>query len=385
VSAATPGSAAPIRTPDEPLVIGLMYPEDYEARPRQELDDDVAALRAIDPAIEIIEVRYVDSTELRTQRGSSPGADLRHLSPPLTPAQRDAFSRVVVALTLDLPFDVATVAPNLRWVQGLGAGVSQLLSAGLREAGIRLTSAAGVNGVSISEFVVARLLQIWKRLPEIDALQGQHLWQPAYGREVAGSTLGLVGLGGIGRQVARRGHGLGMNVLACRRTATTGSTDPDVDAVFPTEKLHEMLGRCDAVVAAVPESAETVGLFGAAEFAAMRPGSIFVNVGRGSAVDEEALVAALGSGHMRAAVIDVVVAEPLAEDSPLWEVPNLYISSHCSTSPDRFFSNLYTLFRENVRRYIDGSPLINEMDTEIGTGIATSIGTNPDTNPDSRT
>ena len=267
-------------TKQGPLVIGLMYPEDYEARPCQELDDDLAELRAIDPAIEITEIRFVDSYELRTQRGASPGADLRHLSPPLTPAQREVFSRVEVVLTLDLPFDVATVAPNLRWVQGLGAGVSQLLSAGLGEAGIRLTSAAGVNGVSISEFVVARLLQIWKRLPEIDAHQGRHLWQPAYGKEVAGSTLGVVGLGGIGRQVARRGHGLGMNVVACRRSATPGSSDPDVDVVFAPEQLHEMLSRSDAVVAAVPETAETVGLFGSAEFAAMRPGSIFVNVGR---------------------------------------------------------------------------------------------------------
>jgi phosphoglycerate dehydrogenase-like enzyme len=367
VSAATAGSAAEGVTSAVPLVIGVMYPEDYEARARRELDDDLAALRAIDPAIEVIEVRYVDSTEVRTQRGSSPGADLRHLVTPLTSAQRAAFSRIVVALTLDLPFDVGTVAPNLRWVQGLGAGVSQLLSAGLHDAGIRLTSAAGVNGVSISEFVVARLLQIWKRLPEIDEHQGRHLWQPVYGREVAGSTLGVVGLGGIGRQVARRGHGLGMSVLACRRSATPGSTDPDVDEVFTPENLHELLGRSDAVVAAVPESAETIGLFGAAEFAAMRPGSIFVNVGRGSAVDEEALIEALGAGHLRAAVIDVVVAEPLPADSPLWDVPNLYISSHCSTSPDRFFSNLYALFRENVRRYIDGSPLINEMDTAIGT------------------
>jgi phosphoglycerate dehydrogenase-like enzyme len=353
-----------------PLVIGVMYPDEYEVRPRRELDDDLAALRAIHPAVEIIEVRYVDSTELRTQRGSSPGADLRHLATPLTPAQREAFGRITVALAMDLPFDVATWAPNLRWVQGLGAGVSQLLSAGLHEAGIRLTSAAGVNGVSISEFVMARLLQVWKRLPEIDAHQGRHLWEPAYGREVAGSTLGVVGLGGIGRQVARRGHGLAMNVLACRRSATPGSTDPDVDEVYTPEKLHEMLGRSDAVVAAVPESAETVGLFGPAEFAAMRPGSIFVNVGRGSAVDEDALVGALGSGHLRAAIIDVVVAEPLAEDSPLWDVPNLSISAHCSTSPDRFFSNVYTLFGENVRRYIDGSPLINEMDTAIGTGIS---------------
>jgi phosphoglycerate dehydrogenase-like enzyme len=127
-------------------------------------------------------------------------------------------------------------------------------------------------------------------------------------------------------------------------------------------------------VAAVPETAETVGLFGPAEFAAMRPGSIFVNVGRGSAVDEDALVGALGSGQLRAAVIDVVVEEPLAGDSPLWEVPNLYISAHCSTSPDRFFANLHALFRDNVRRYIDGAPLVNETDTRIGTESDTGAG-----------
>ena len=374
MSAAPPEPTAPIDTRDGPLVVAIMYPEEYETRPRQELEDDLTALRAIDPAIEIIDVRYVDSYELRTRRGASPGADLRHLAPALTPAQHDAFSRVEVVLAQDLPFDVATVAPNLRWVQGLGAGVSQLLSAGLGDAGIRLTSAAGVNGVSISEFVIGRLLQIWKRLPEIDARQGRHLWDPVYGKEVAGSTLGVVGLGGIGRQVARRGHGLGMNVLACRRSATPGSTDPDVDALFPPEHLHEMLGRSDAVVAAVPETAETVGLFGPAEFAAMRPGSIFVNVGRGSAVDEDALVGALGSGQLRAAVIDVVVEEPLAEDSPLWDVPNLYISAHCSTSPDRFFANLHALFRDNVRRYIDGAPLVNETDTRIGTESETGAG-----------
>jgi phosphoglycerate dehydrogenase-like enzyme len=341
-----------------------MYPTEWEQRPRAELDEDLAALRAVDERIELVEVQYVESTDLRTQRGASPTADLRHLAPALTEVQRAAFGRVGVVLALDLPFDVASVASDLRWVQGIGAGVSQFLSAGLDEAGIRLTSAAGVNGVSISEFVMARLLQVWKRLPDIDRLQRGHNWEPAYGREVAGSTLGVIGLGGIGRQVARRGRGFGMKVLACRRTATSGSTDPDADGLFPPDQLHDLLGRCDAVVSAVPEYAGTVRLFGPAEFAAMRAGSIFVNVGRGSAVDENALVDALGSGHLRAAAIDVVAAEPLAADSPLWDVPNLYISSHCSTSPDRFWSNLYALLRENVRRYLDGDPLINESSTE---------------------
>jgi phosphoglycerate dehydrogenase-like enzyme len=359
----SPGSPHP---PDAPLVVGLMYPMEWEVRPRHELDEDLAALRAVDERIEVLEVQYLESTELRTQRGASPTADLRHLAPPLSAEQREAFARVHVVLALDIPYDVGPLAPHLRWIQGIGAGVSQFLSAGLDEAGIRLTSAAGVNGVSISEFVMARLLQIWKRLPEIDDLQTRHTWEPAYGMEVAGSTLGVIGLGGIGRQVARRGRGLGMKVVASRRTATVGSTDPDVDALFPADQLHDLLARCDAVVCAVPEEAGTVGLFGAAEFAAMRPGSIFVNVGRGSAVDGDALVHALGTGHLRAAAIDVVAAEPLPADSPLWDTPNLYISAHCSTSPDRFWSNLYALFSDNIRRYLDGGALVNESSTSPG-------------------
>src|SRR5262249_18588135 len=158
------------------LVIGVMYPAEWEARPRAALDADLDELTALDPRIEILDVRYVDPHDLRTRRGADPDADLRHPTPPLTDEQRDAFQRVDVVLTQDLPFDVPTLAPTLRWVQGMGAGVSQLLSAGLADGGIRLTSAAGVNAVSISEFVIGRLLQIWKRFPEIDQFQRRHEW-----------------------------------------------------------------------------------------------------------------------------------------------------------------------------------------------------------------
>jgi phosphoglycerate dehydrogenase-like enzyme len=125
------------------------------------------------------------------------------------------------------------------------------------------------------------------------------------------------------------------------------------------------LAVSDAVVAAVPESAATVGLFDAAAFAAMKPGALFVNVGRGSAVDEAALVDALATGSLGAAAIDVVADEPLADTSPLWDVPNLFISPHSATSPDRFWANLHELFRDNLTRYLTGAPLINLTDTTI--------------------
>jgi phosphoglycerate dehydrogenase-like enzyme len=344
-----------------PIVVGIMYPEEWELRPRAEFERDLAALKAVDTRIEILDVRYTESEELRTQRGAKPDEDYRQLCPEMTQQQRDAFARVEIVLAMDLPFDVATIAPNLRWVQGMGAGASQLLSAGLGPAGIRLTNAAGVNAVSIAEFVLARLLQQWKRLPEIDAMQRAHTWEPKYGKEVAGATLGIVGFGAIGRQVALRARAFGMEVLSTRASARHGDSDPDVDELFPADQLHNMLARCDAVVSSVPELATTRGLFGHVEFATMPKGSLFINVGRGSAVDERALADALRSGHLAGAAIDVASSEPLDESSELWEVPNLMISAHCATSSDNFWANLHALFRANVGRYISGESLKNQV------------------------
>lgn len=349
-----------------PVVVGIMYPPEWEARPQHEHTADIDTLAGIDSCLEVIHCGYVDPGDLRTQRGSSPDADLRHLAPPVTDEQREALARVEIVLTQDLPFDVGQLAPNLRWVQGMGAGVSQLLSAGLAEAGIRLTTAAGSNAVSISEFVVARLLQVWKRLPDIQQAQSEHRWYSAYGKEVAGSVIGIVGLGAIGREVARKARGLGMTVLASRRSAQPGQIDPDVDQLFGPGELHAMLAGCDAVVASVPETADTVDLFDRAAFAAMRSGAIFCNVGRGTAVVEDDLVDALSSGQLAAAALDVVHDEPLSSASPLWDVPKLYISGHSATSPDKFWSNMHALFRDNVVRYLDGEPLHNEVDARLG-------------------
>ncbi len=353
--------------PEHPsVVVGILYPTDWETRPRELLDADLSALASIDPRIEVLEARYLESSELRGRRGADPTGDFRSEAPELPSNVRDALARAEIVVAMDLPFDVGQLAPNLRWAQGMGAGVSQLASAGLADAGIRLTTAAGVNAVSISEFVLARLLQMWKRLPEIDALASQNKWEPTYGREVDGMTLGVAGLGAIGRQVARRARALGMTVLAQRRSARPGDTDPDVDELFGPGGLPELLRRSDAVVAALPETADTIDLFDAKLFAEMRAGSLFVNVGRGSAVVEPDLIEALESGHLTGAAIDVARTEPLPSDSPLWRAPNLLISPHSSTAPAKFWSNLHELFRDNVGRYLRGEPLRNEVDARVG-------------------
>lgn len=342
-------------------MLGLLYPPVWFG------DDDgfratVAAIEALDPRVEVVVETYETGQQLRTMRGTPEGAAAaRALVPELTDAQRAMFERVHAVVTIDLPFDVGVLAPNLSWVQGVGAGYAQLESAGLAEAGIRLTSAAGANAVAIAEFVIGRLLQERKRFRDLDERQRRHDWDPLYGTELAGTTVGLIGMGAIASAVASRLDAFGVRVLATRRSARPGDTAPHVAELFPTSALHEMLGRCDTVVAAVPETPETIRLMDAASFAAMRPGSFFVNVGRGTLVDEAALIDALARGHLRAAALDVASEEPLPPEHPLWDAPNLYLSFHCSSAPSALFVNLHRLVSDNLRRWLAGEPLVNEV------------------------
>jgi phosphoglycerate dehydrogenase-like enzyme len=363
VSGRPEGAVTRMRTPPGtgPVLLGLLYPTVW-------FGDDaavaatVAAIESIDPRIEVIVETYDEGQALRTMRGRPENVDAaRSTAPELTEAQREMFARVHGVIAIDLPFDVGKIAPNLAWVQGVGAGYAQLQSAGLAEAGIRLSSAAGANAVAIAEFVVGRLLQERKRFREIEEHQDRHDWQPLYGTELAGTTIGLIGYGAICAAVAKRLAAFEVNLLASRRSARPGDTAPFIDVLYPTDRLHEMLARCDTVIAAVPETSETIGLMDADAFAALPAGSFFVNVGRGTLVDERALIDALRSGHLRGAALDVASEEPLPPDNPLWDAPNLYLSYHCSAAPSALFANLHRLWAENVRSWLAGGPLVNEV------------------------
>jgi phosphoglycerate dehydrogenase-like enzyme len=340
------------------VVVAVMYPAQWDP-PADQLAAYLREVAAVSPRIRIVDERYADPGELRIQRGQNPDDDLRHLAPELTDRQRKALAEAEVVLTEDLPFDVVQLAPRLRWVQGVGAGVSQLISAGLPTSEVRLTTAAGVNALAISEFVLARILQIAKRFQEIDRLQVERVWLPKYGSQLAGRHLTVVGLGAIGRRVAGLGRAFGMTVTGVRRSAVVGESDPDVDQLLPPTELHTAVSAADYVVAAIPETAENRDIFDAKFFAAMPAGAVFVNVGRGSAVVEDDLVAALDN-HLRAAALDVVRQEPLPADSPLWSVPNLFISPHSAAAPDQHWTNVFALFADNLRRYVDGEPLLNQ-------------------------
>jgi hypothetical protein len=247
---------------DPEVVVAVMYPPDWDP-PADQLAAYLRDVAAVSPRIRIVDERYTEPGELRQRRGQNPQADLRGEAPELTSRQREVLASAEVVLTQDLPSDVVALAPCLRWVQGVGAGVSQLIAAGLPTSQVRLTTAAGVNAVAISEFVLARMLQIAKRFPEIDRLQVERVWRPSYGSQLAGRHLMVVGLGAIGRRVARLGRAFGMTVTGVRRNAVGGESDPDVDWLLAPSDLGAAVGAADYVVAAVPETAESRDMFDA--------------------------------------------------------------------------------------------------------------------------
>ena len=194
-------------------VVAILYPSWWYG----DADDfaaEVRSLEELDPRIRVVVEEYEEGQALRTLRGSPPYDEARAEAPPLTDDQAAVFAKMEVALALDLPFDVGEVAPGLRWVQGVGAGSAQLQSAGLAEAGIRLTNASGANSIGIAEFALGRLIAEWKHFRELDTRQQGHNWDPIFGSELVGLTLGLLGFGAINSAVASRAKAFDMEILA---------------------------------------------------------------------------------------------------------------------------------------------------------------------------
>lgn len=285
----------------------------------------------------------------------------------LTDRQREAFAAADVCVTLNLPLRVATVAPKLRWVQGIGSGIGQFMASGIDD---RIyTNAAGTASPPIAEWVVAQIFSIYKRLPEHQDQQRRHEWRSTTGSVIVGRRVTIAGLGAIGTEIAWRLGALGLHVTGVRRRPQGDEPLPrGLSAMATPDRLLELAAASDVVVACVPGIPANNDLFGAELFAAMPQGSVFVNVGRGSSVDEAALVDALASGHLRGAAIDVAKHEPPAEDDPLWDAPHLSISPHSSASMEGYMERVWELFCDNLERFQAGQPMRNVVDMQAEYG-----------------
>jgi phosphoglycerate dehydrogenase-like enzyme len=278
-----------------------------------------------------------------------------------------------VLCTFRPPQDVAERAPNLRWIALPSAGADRVVRAGLvRPGGPVVTTASGVHAIPIAEYVFAMLLMWVRNWPAIVEAQSKRTWaryatwEGLRGRELHESTLGIVGLGAIGRQIARLGRYFGMRVVATRRSASPGATDPDVDELVPLAELSHLLASSDFVVIAVPSTPQTHHLIAAEQLRAMKRTSVLVNVARGDIVDEHALVAALRASDIAGAALDVFETEPLPAESPLWALPNVIVAPHLAGSTDAYSRRFTDLFLENLHRYRAGEPLLNVVDAARG-------------------
>jgi phosphoglycerate dehydrogenase-like enzyme len=281
----------------------------------------------------------------------------------LSSAQAAAFAAADACVTLATPLNLATVAPRMRWVQGIGSGIGQFMASGVDDC--ICTNAAGTASPPIAEWVVAQVFSLYKRLPEHHDMQRRHEWQIATGSVIVGRRATIIGLGAIGTEVAWRLGALGLHVTGIRRRPWNDEPlPPGVADVVSQDRMVEAAAASDIVIAAVPGSPSNADMFNAEFFAAMPQGSVFINVGRGSSVDETALIATLEAGHLRAAAIDVAKHEPPDADDPLWDAPNLSISPHSAASLEGYMERVWDLFCDNLDAFIAGTPMRNVVDMQ---------------------
>jgi phosphoglycerate dehydrogenase-like enzyme len=254
-------------------------------------------------------------------------------------------------------------AAKLRWVQLGSAGADRFYDSMPPE--VILTNASGTYGKCIAEHILAMMLSLTRGIAWMVRAQSQNRWQRQFRwTEVSGATMGIIGLGDIGLETAKRAKALEMHVLANKRTP---EDKPDfVDELYGLEGLEQILNRSDHVVLTVPGVPSTKEMIGPEQFEAMKEGAYFYNVGRGSTVDEAALVDALKSGKLAGAGLDVFQQEPLEEDSPLWQMENVILSPHVAGSTQYGARRIGEIFLENLSRYVAGKEMINVVDRELG-------------------
>ncbi len=257
------------------------------------------------------------------------------------------------------------------WIHSPAAAVHQLIFPELVNSDVILTNAREVHGPVVAEHVIALIFALAKKIPGSVRLQEKHVWgqqvlwdELPRVREVAGATLGLIGLGSIGRAVVKSAKALGMRVIAVREHPEKGSEG--ADAVFGPAQIDEVFQQADYIVLAAPVTATTKAVANAERLALMKPDACLINVGRGPLVDEPALAAALREKKIGGAALDVFPKEPLAADSPLWDVPNLLITPHTAALTDKLWDRHYALVSENLRRYLNGQQLLAVVDKHKG-------------------
>ncbi len=315
--------------------------------------------------------------------------DLRGLSPRLNVERyypdvpENAYENAEILFTAR-DFPLPEQAPRLRWIQLYSAGTDHALDKPIiRSEDVEVTTASGMHATQISEFCLMMMLGFVYKLPLMLEFQGKKKWGT---REehfsplpLRGQTVGIVGYGAIGRELARIANSLGMRVLAIKHDvmhpaagdayheAGTGDPEGEIpERLYPPQAVGSMVSECDFVVLAIPLTSATHHMIDAAVLKQMKKTAVLINVARGPVVDEAALIAALREGRIAGAALDVFEEEPLPADSPFWTLPNVIVAPHIAGATAVYAEKAEALFKENLERYLDNLPLLNRVQRERG-------------------
>ncbi len=315
---------------------------------------------------------------------------LKRVSPDLTiehqpslPSQDSLWQEVEIVYGVPWKLPQREQVPHLRWVQLYSAGADRLMNNPLFQTDVMFTTASGVHSINIAEYVFAMTQAWYRQLPQLFEWKQSKEWGrdkesiESSIKELHGETIGIVGYGSIGRQIARLAQAYGMHVLAMQHGTNhkdTGYQFPNVgdpegtlpEKYYTFDQLHTMLQACDVVVASVPLTTETKEMFNAEAFQAMKDSAFFVNIARGEVCDESALISTLKQKQIAGAALDVFQQEPLPSTSPFWDMPNVLMSPHDSGVTPHYNDRAATIFEENLRRYLAGQPLYNLVDKKRG-------------------
>ncbi len=326
-------------------------------------EEYVAQIRQVDPQLRVV----YEPDLLRPPRYP---ADHTGMPIPRSAEQEQRWRDLLATADILFDFDhthredLPDVAPNVRWVQATSAGIGQFVKRmgyDVRMPSTIFTTASGVHTAPLAEFCLMSILNHYRGLAHLQACQREHHWERFATTDLQGKTVGIIGLGKIGGEVARLCAAFGMQVVGVKNTPAPVA---HVDRVFAPDELHTMLPTVDVVVMIVPHTPHSEKMVGAAEFAGMKEGAFFINIGRGSTVDEAALIEAVRTGKLGGAALDVFEEEPLPAASPLWDMANVLICPHSASTSDRENERITELFCDNLRRYLAGVPLRNVLDVE---------------------
>lgn len=340
------------------VVIASPLEEEHVDRMRQVSPDQVNIIHATDllpPA------RYIADHDGPPDFSRSPADQDRWLS-----ILRRA--DVLFSLPREAKSNLLDLCPNLKWLQGTSAGMGQPAERlGLIDTEVIVTTASGVHGGALTEFVFAALLSRTRDLPKMARQQAAHQWERFTGDELAGKHIVVVGVGRIGGQVIRVAKAFDMTVTAVGRSGGPERAKAlQVDRYVPSTELRSVLPDADVVVIVTPHTGATDRLIGEVEFDLMKTGATFINIGRGAVVDEPAMIERITDGRIGFAALDVFAVEPLPADSPLWDLPNVLVSPHCSSNAPRENERITDIFIRNLRLFLDGrademSPLLDKQ------------------------